>query len=226
MINDNFLEKVKFEEQLFICNLFLCSIDSRGGFFLKNESQMTTPSTTTPSPPPPPPSTTITAAQIRHAIRPWFSDFLSVSSLSLPISFQELSLRIQKNLYAFRANYLLISLLIFMLTLITRPITLISFLVIIVAWIFLVREEPLVVFDFEIGQRLLVISLLAVTAFALAVTRVWWNVFLSFLISILVVCLHAILRTPDDADDMESPYGALLSVVDDDGPGRGPYTLV
>ncbi|KAI3524001.1 hypothetical protein L1887_02581 [Cichorium endivia] len=189
---------------------------------------MTTPSTTSPPPPspPPPPSTTITAAQIRHAIRPWLSDFLSISSLSLPISFPELSLRIQKNLYAFRANYFLISLLIFILTLISHPITLISFLVIIVAWIFLVRDDPLIVFDFEIGQRLVVIFLSMVTALALALTSTWWNVILSFLISALVVCLHAILRTPDDADDMESPYGALLSVVDEDGPGKGPYTLV
>ncbi|KAI3792763.1 hypothetical protein L2E82_06653 [Cichorium intybus] len=68
------------------------------------------------------------------------------------------------------------------------------------------------VFDFEVDQQLVVILLSVVTALALAVTRCWRNVFLSFFISTLVVCLYAILRTPDDADDMESPYGELLSV--------------
>ncbi|KAI3780434.1 hypothetical protein L2E82_10415 [Cichorium intybus] len=54
----------------------------------------------------------------------------------------------------------------------------------------------------------------------------WWNLFLSFLISARVVSLHVILRTPDEPDAMESPYGALLSVVDAVGPVRGPYTMV
>ncbi|KAI3664291.1 hypothetical protein L6452_25979 [Arctium lappa] len=186
-----------------------------------------TPSSTTP-PPPPTPTPPATASQIRHSIRPWFDDFISFSSLSLPISFPQLSLRFQKNLYAFRANYLILSIIIFLLTLISHPVTLISFLVIIAAWIYLVfaRDEPLVVFDFELGGRLVMIVLSVVTVVALAVTSVWWNVFLSVLISALVIFLHAILRTPDDADDMESPYGALLSVVDEDGPARGPYTLV
>ncbi|KVH87462.1 PRA1 family protein D-like [Cynara cardunculus var. scolymus] len=184
-----------------------------------------TPSSTTTPPPPPPPTT---ASEIRHSIRPWFDDFLSLSSLSLPISFPQLSLRIQKNLYAFRANYLIVSIIIFLLTLFSHPITLISFLIIVIAWIYLVfaRDEPLVVFDFEVGGRLVVILLSVVTVVALAATSVWWNIFVSALISALVVLLHAILRTPDDADDMESPYGALLSVVDEDGPARGPYTLV
>ncbi|KAI3717623.1 hypothetical protein L1987_69356 [Smallanthus sonchifolius] len=177
---------------------------------------MTTPSTTPSS----------TAAQIHRSIRPWFDDFLSLSSLSLPISFPELSLRIQRNLYAYRTNYLLISLLIFLLTLIPHPITFIFFLVIIFAWIYLVlsREEPLLMLDFEIGRRLIVILLSVVTVVAVAASGIWWNIFVSVLISTLVVCLHAILRTPDDVE--ESPYGALLSVVDEDEPGRGPYTLV
>ncbi|KAK9065138.1 hypothetical protein SSX86_016521 [Deinandra increscens subsp. villosa] len=180
---------------------------------------MTTPSTTTA----PPQST---AAQFRQSVRPWFDDFLSFSSLSLPASIPELSLRIQRNLYVFRVNYLLLSLLIFLLTLIPHPITFIVFFLISIAWFYLVfsTEEPLVVLDFEIGQRFLVILLSVVTLVALAATSIWWNIFLSVFISALVVSLHAILRTPDDIE--ESPYGALLSVVDEDEPARGPYTLV
>ncbi|XP_076886186.1 PRA1 family protein D-like [Bidens hawaiensis] len=174
---------------------------------------MSTPSTTTT----PPPSTTI---------RPWFDDFLSLSSLSLPLSFPELSHRIQNNLHTFHTNYLFISLLIFLLTLITHPLTFFLFLAIILpSFHFLFnRHEPLIVFGFEFGQRFIAIVLAVVVIFALTVTHIWWNVFLSVLISAAVVLLHASLRTPDDVE--ESPYGALLSVIDEDENERGPYTLV
>ncbi|KAI3693117.1 hypothetical protein L6452_32947 [Arctium lappa] len=156
-------------------------------------------------------------AEIRHAIRPWFHEFLS--SFTLPLSFHELSLRLHKNLYTFRGNYTVISLLIFIVTLIFRPITAIVFLIIIVAWIylFIARDEPLVVFDFKIGDRLVLISLTLITIVSVVVAGVWWNLFLTILMAALLVCLHAILRTPDD---IESPYGALL---DEDG---GSYMQV
>ncbi|KAI3700795.1 hypothetical protein L2E82_45433 [Cichorium intybus] len=164
-----------------------------------------------------------TAAEIRHAIRPWFDDFLT--SFTLPLSFPELSLRFQKNIYTFRGNYAVISLLIFIITLIFRPFTAIVFLVIIVGWIYLffARDEPLVVFDFEFGDRLVLISLSVITIVAVAVAGIWSNLFISILIAALLVSLHAILRTPDDS---ESQYGALLSVVDEDGPSRGAYMQV
>ncbi|KAJ9537140.1 hypothetical protein OSB04_029873 [Centaurea solstitialis] len=184
-----------------------------------------------PSPPPPPPAAQPAAAATgsSQSIRPWFEDFLSLSSLSLPTSFHQLYHRLHKNLQAFRANYLIVSFVIFLLTLIPHPTTFLSFLLIILAWIYLVfaRDEPLVVFDFELGRRMVVILLTVITFVALGFASVpRSNIFMSVLISAVVVFLHAILRTPDDADDMESPYGALLSVVDEDGPARGPYTLV
>ncbi|KAI3804261.1 hypothetical protein L1987_25678 [Smallanthus sonchifolius] len=161
-------------------------------------------------------------AEIRHSIRPWFDDFLSLSSFSLPLSVPKLSLRFNKNIYTFRGNYAIISLLIFILTLIFRPIAAILFLLLIVAWIYFLvaRDEPLVVFDFEIGDRLVLILLSVITIVAVAVASVWWNLFVSIVISALVISLHAILMTPDDT---ESPYGALLSVVDEDGASRGSY---
>lgn len=164
------------------------------------------------------------SAELRHSIRPWIDDFFSFSSFSLPLSISELTLRFNKNIYTFRGNYAIVSLLIFILTLILRPITAILFILIIVAWIyfFLARDEPLVVFDFEIGDRLVLIVLSVITVVAVAVASVWWNLFVSVLISVLVVSLHAILMTPDDS---ESPYGALLSVVED-GAERGSYMQV
>ncbi|KAK1430394.1 hypothetical protein QVD17_13098 [Tagetes erecta] len=160
--------------------------------------------------------------ELRHSIRPWIDDFFSFTSFSLPLSFSELSLRFNKNIYTFRGNYAIVLLLVFIVTLILRPITAIMFILIIVAWIyfFLARDEPLVVFDFEIGDRLVLILLSVITVVAVAVASVWWNLFLSVMISVLLISLHAILMTPDDT---ESPYGALLSVVDEDGAERGSY---
>ncbi|XP_071700492.1 PRA1 family protein D-like [Rutidosis leptorrhynchoides] len=181
---------------------------------------MTTPST---------PSSPSTAAQIRHSLRPWFPDFISVSSLSFPTSFPQLSSRFQKNLHSFPANYLLIVLLIFLLTLIPNHLfTLIILLIIIAISTYLIfgRSEPLIVFDFEINERLIGIAVSVVTVLALALTSgIWWNVILSVSIAAGFICLHAILRTSDN--DMESPYAAVLSMIDEDEEhAQGPYTLV
>ncbi|XP_076955765.1 PRA1 family protein D-like [Bidens hawaiensis] len=165
----------------------------------------------------PPPHHTTTA------IRPWFDDFLSLSSLSLPVSFHSLSHRIQHNLHTFHTNYLFI----FQLTLITHPFTFFLFLAIILPSIHLLvnHHHPLLLFGFEFGQRLIAVILALVVILSLTVTHVWWNVFLSVLVSAIVVLLHASFRTPDDVME-ESPYCALLSVIDEDENARGPYTLV
>nr|XP_043621771.1 PRA1 family protein F2-like [Erigeron canadensis] len=175
---------------------------------------MTPPSTTTTSPP----STTT----FHHSIRPWLTDFFATSTLSLPLSFTELAFRIQKNLHTFHANYLIITALIFLSSLVIfhHPILFIFSILIISTSIYvgLVRDEPFLVFGFEIRQRRVRGVVYMVTFVVLVVNDVWWNVFTSGLVSAVVVCLHAVFKTPDhdDADDVESPkYGELLSVIDD-----------
>nr|XP_043629004.1 PRA1 family protein D-like [Erigeron canadensis] len=162
-------------------------------------------------------NTYTTSAEIRHSIRPWLSDFLT--NFTLPLSISSLSNRFTSNIYTYRGNYAIITIIIFILTLIFRPFTAVMFLFIISSWVYLLiaRDEPLVLFDFEIGDRLVLIGLSVVTIVAVAVSGVWWKLFVSGLISGLVVSLHAILKTTDD--DGDSPYGALLSSVDEDGPG-------
>lgn len=76
------------------------------------------------------------------------------------------------------------------------------------------------VLDIQITDRTVVIVLSVVTVVAVAVARVWWNLFVSVLVSVLVISLHAILMAPDGG---ESPYGSLLSGVDEDG---GSYVPV
>ncbi|KAL6971746.1 hypothetical protein U1Q18_031428 [Sarracenia purpurea var. burkii] len=185
-----------------------------------------------PSTPPPPPLSSADfysrTAQIGHSIattlRPW-REFFSPSALSLPISFSEATFRIKNNLHHFRLNYTIIALIILFLSLIYHPISIMVFLITLVAWFFLhiSRDEPLTLFNRTIDDRVVVIVLSAVTILALILTRVWLNVVVSMLVSALVACLHAVVRFPDDVDDQESPYAALFSVVDSP---RGAYSQV
>ncbi|MFS7904095.1 putative prenylated rab acceptor P [Helianthus anomalus] len=69
---------------------------------------------------------------------------------------------------------------------------------------------------------MVLIALSVITIISVVVAGFWWNLFVSILISILVISLHVIL-TPDDS---ESPYGALLNVVDQDGLSGGAYMWV
>lgn len=78
-------------------------------------------------------------------------------------------------------------------------------------------------FNWVFDEWVVLIFLYLITFVALVLANVWWNVFVSVLIGGFVVCVHAALRAPEDVDDMESPYGPLLSVVDSP---RGSYNRV
>ncbi|KAG5554549.1 hypothetical protein RHGRI_012190 [Rhododendron griersonianum] len=165
-------------------------------------------------------------ADTAATIRPW-RDFLSLSSFSLPVSISELNSRLPSNLRHFRLNYALLSLLVLVLSLISRPLALILALLALAAWFFLYlsREEPLAVLDFQIDDRAVLVVLFFATALAVTLTHVWANVFVAALVSAGLVCLHAAIRFPADPDYEQSPYGALLSSGADDSP-RGAYSHV
>lgn len=59
-----------------------------------------------------------------------------------------------------------------------------------------------------------------VTLLALFFARVWVNVVVAAVVGVLVVCVHACLRGTEDlvVDDLESPYGPMLSGGDTAGP--------
>ncbi|GKU98260.1 hypothetical protein SLEP1_g11284 [Rubroshorea leprosula] len=98
--------------------------------------------------------------------------------------------------------------------LIYHPFSLIIFLVIIIAWVFLylAREEPLLVCGYIITDRVVVAALFAVTVFGLVLTGVWVNVLVASVIRVGLVVLHKALRSTDDLvmDDLDSSYGHVL----------------
>ncbi|KAJ0093592.1 hypothetical protein Patl1_25234 [Pistacia atlantica] len=157
--------------------------------------------------------------------RPW-ADFLDLSAFSLPLSLSDATTRITQNLTHFRVNYTIILLLILFLSLIYHPISLIVFLLSLVAWFFFyfARNDALTVFGFVVDDRVVVGALFAVTVTGLVLTHVWVNVLVSMVIGVALVILHAGLRSTDDLvmDDQESPYGVLLDDLDDSP--HGAYT--
>ncbi|CAA3032890.1 PRA1 family D-like [Olea europaea subsp. europaea] len=164
-----------------------------------------------------------TAADAAVTARPW-RQFLDPATLSLPISLSEASFRLTQNLRYFYPNYALLSLLVFLLSLLTHPLSLILFLCIFSAYIylFLSRSEPLTVLDHTIDQKIILGFLLLLTLVAVLWTKVWWNIFISSIIGAVIVFLHAVLRAPEEVEE-DSPYGSLLNVVDDP---RGDYARV
>ncbi|KAK1390615.1 hypothetical protein POM88_018793 [Heracleum sosnowskyi] len=92
-------------------------------------------------------------------------------------------------------------------------------------WLYLyfLRAEPVLLFNWVFDEWVVLIFLYFVTFVALVLTRVWWNVLVACLIGGVLGCVHGALRAPEDGDDMESPYGPLLSVVDSP---RGSYAPV
>ncbi|KAL3649067.1 hypothetical protein CASFOL_005470 [Castilleja foliolosa] len=156
-------------------------------------------------------------------LRPW-PLFLNLSALSLPISFSESTYRISQNLRFFLPNYVVLTLLVFLITLITRPLSLILFVCIFSAWVYLIfwRDEQLTVFDYDIDQKIIVGVLVVMTLVGVLWTGVWFRAFVALIIGALIVVFHGVLRAPEDSME-DSPYGSLLNVVDSP---RGDYASV
>jgi hypothetical protein len=144
--------------------------------------------------------------------RSW-REFLDISALSRPHSYDDAMLRLRRNLTYFQFNYTVVILLIVFLSLLWQPVSMIVFLILLVAWFFLYfsRNGPLVILNRTMDDRIILCVLGIVTVVGLVSTHVGVNVLLSLIVGVVVVGLHASFRVIEDLYvDEES---GLLSVV-------------
>ncbi|XP_021834584.1 PRA1 family protein D-like [Prunus avium] len=137
-------------------------------------------------------------------------ELLEPTALNLPSNLSEATTRLAQNLTHFRSNYTLLLLTELFLSLLYHPVSIIVFLII---FLYFSRDQPLEVFGFTVGDRVVMVVLGVVTVLALVFTQVWLNVVVSVVIGVALVSLHAVFRGTKELvlDDQESPYGALLS---------------
>ncbi|KAL2470945.1 PRA1 family protein B4 [Abeliophyllum distichum] len=164
--------------------------------------------------------TTITSS-LRSAVsrrRPWL-ELLDLSAISRPSSLSDASVRIRKNLSYFRANYATILAAVLAFSLLSHPLSLLTLLSLIAAWLFLYilrpADQPLVVFSRTISDRETLWILIAFTFSVILFTNVGSLLMSSTLIGFGIVCVHGVFRDPEDLflDDTVLANSGLFSVV-------------
>ncbi|KAL2899521.1 PRA1 family protein F2 [Bienertia sinuspersici] len=146
--------------------------------------------------------------------RPW-AQFFDYHYISFPRHFSDALSRLKTNTSFFRMNFAMIILLILFLSLLWHPISLIVFLVMMVAWLFLyfLRDEPLVLFGRTIDDRLILGILSVLTVGFLLLTGATGNILIALAVGVGVVVVYSVFRRSDDLflDEDEAAAGGLLA---------------
>jgi len=130
--------------------------------------------------------------------RPW-KLFFNFQSFNLPTNFNDAISRYKTNICFFEMNYTIILLIILFLSLLLHPTSLIVFLELMAAWLFLyfLRDEPFVVFGRLISDRVVVFPMLILTVVFILFTGTIFNIFVAVLMCVVIV-LHAAFRNTND----------------------------
>ncbi|XWS72173.1 hypothetical protein CRYUN_Cryun02cG0017300 [Craigia yunnanensis] len=113
-------------------------------------------------------------------------------------------------------NYAIIILFLLFLTLVWRPVSLIVFIIMMVAWLFLyfLRDDPVSIDGFVIDDHIVMTVLLLVTIAMLFLTDVTDNIIVGLSVGLAVVLVHGIFSSTDD-----------LFFRDEEVPNRSPMLM-
>ncbi|KAL6893892.1 hypothetical protein ACP4OV_007990 [Aristida adscensionis] len=157
--------------------------------------------------------------------RAW-REALDPTAFSRPESCGEARARARRNLAYFRANYALLALVVVFLGLLYRPVSMLAFLALFVAWLGLYfgrgDGEPLVCLRREVDDRVVLAALSAATVLAVALTRAGLNLLVSLVVAAAVIGVHAAFRMNYYLDERDAFDAAGASFTDSGGYG---YTL-
>ncbi|MED6193048.1 PRA1 protein F3 [Stylosanthes scabra] len=144
--------------------------------------------------------------------RPWKLMF-NLHSFGLPSGLSDALSRVRTNIAYFQMNYAIVVLLVLFLSLLWHPISLIVFVVLMAAWLFLyfLRDEPFTVFGRLISDRVILIVMSVLTVVLLLLTGATANILIALLVGVVLVVVHAALRRTDDLflDDEEEAAGLV-----------------
>lgn len=131
--------------------------------------------------------------------RPW-RELVDLHSFGIPPTLGEAYLRLRSNLTYFAMNYAIVILIIVFLSLLWHPISLIVFVVTMIAWLFFyfLKDDPLVVYGREINDSVILTVLAVVTLVLLLLTNATSNILVSLLIGVVVAVAHASLRKAEE----------------------------
>ncbi|KAL1222461.1 PRA1 family protein F2 [Cardamine amara subsp. amara] len=130
--------------------------------------------------------------------RPWRVMF-DFHSMGLTRGISDSFSRIKKNLGYFQMNYTIVVLFVLFLSLM-RHSSLIVFSVLAFVWIFLyfLRDEPLMIFRFQIDDQTVLICLSMITIVLLLFTHATMSIVGATLIGAVPVLIHAVVRKTED----------------------------
>ncbi|XP_015690110.2 PRA1 family protein E-like [Oryza brachyantha] len=157
--------------------------------------------------------------------RAW-REVLDATAFSRPESCGEARARARRNLAYFRANYALVALVLVFLGLVYRPVSMLVFLALFVAWLGLyfgrADGEPLACLGREVDDRAVLAVLSVATVLAVALSRAGLNLLVSLVLAAAVIGLHAAFRMNVYLDERDAYDGAGSSFM---GASYGGYTL-
>ncbi|XWS17392.1 hypothetical protein CRYUN_Cryun33cG0063400 [Craigia yunnanensis] len=148
-------------------------------------------------------------------IRRQWKEMIKIQAINLPSNLKDSIQRILTNAAFFRMNYVIVVLFLLFLTLLWHPVSLIVFIIMMVAWLFLyfLCDNPVSIDGFVIDDRSMMTDLLLVTNAMLLLTDVTDNIIIGLSLGLAVVLVHGVFRSTDDlffGDEEEGNRSTVL----------------